>query len=100
MGTFGGWSQKPQLSLSNVGWAHDLFVPMDKHMTNQIKRRAQDEGKEMVRKTVSKNGAKQHVTLCFEYSTLLQLLFSKNWLLSCGHLEYRYIVRDESLVRS
>lgn len=71
MGTFGGWSQKPQLSLSNVGWAHDLFVPMDGHMRKQIERRAKDQGKEMVRKTVSKNGAKQHVTLGFEYSTLL-----------------------------
>ena len=65
MGTFGGWSQKPQLSLSNVGWAHDLFTPMDANMRIEIKNRARDQDKEMVRKTISKTGGKKHVFLCF-----------------------------------
>jgi len=65
MGTFGGWSQKPQLSLSNVGWAHDLFTPMDANMRIEIKNRARNQDKEMVRKTISKTGGKKHVFLCF-----------------------------------
>lgn len=65
MGTFGGWSQKPQFSLSNVGWAHDLFTPMDAGMRIQIKNRARDQDKEMVRKSISKTGGKKQVLLSF-----------------------------------
>lgn len=63
MGCFGAWSQKPQLGLSNVGWAEKLYTPMTSELKKRIAERAQYHEREMVRKTVSKHGGKLHVTL-------------------------------------
>jgi len=63
MGAYGGFSQKPQLALSNVSWAHRLHVPMTADLRTRIRERAVAGQKEMVKKSISKSSGTVHVIL-------------------------------------
>jgi len=62
MGTFGGWSQKPEFGIGNCSWMGKLFRPMGPGYRLQIKARAAAQKREMTKKSVHKVTQKPQVT--------------------------------------
>ena len=83
MGAYGGFCQKPQLALSNVSWAHRLYVPMTLCLRKQINDRANAAKKEVVKKSISKSSGKKQVILGWFRLCLFWFLICDKYIYIC-----------------